>query len=310
MKAQSPIDQQWYYFIDKCLPFGSSISCALFQEFSNAVVHIVRFKTKKDLVNYLDDYLFAALTKMICNGQIRIFLKVCELINFPVSMEKTEWGTCCLTFLGLLIDTINRLVCVPTDKIGKAKELIQMALERRKIKVRDIQKLCGFLNFLSKAIVPGRTFTRRIYSLMQGKCGALKQHHHTKLSQEVKYDLQLWLKFLDHPAAVCRPFADFRLDNATNFSDVRFFMDASKNSKLGCGGWCKNEWFQFRWPEQFLKDVDPSIAYLEMYGVAIGILLWIKHFANSRIFIHCDNQSVVHMINNTSSNCPNCMVLI
>ena len=30
MKAQSPVDQKWYYFIDKCMPFGASISCAHF----------------------------------------------------------------------------------------------------------------------------------------------------------------------------------------------------------------------------------------------------------------------------------------
>ena len=41
MKAQSPLDEKIYYFIDKCLPFGSSISCAHFQAFSNAIAHIV-----------------------------------------------------------------------------------------------------------------------------------------------------------------------------------------------------------------------------------------------------------------------------
>ena len=33
LKAKSPMDGKFYYFIDKCLPFGASISCALFQEF-------------------------------------------------------------------------------------------------------------------------------------------------------------------------------------------------------------------------------------------------------------------------------------
>ena len=33
MKAQDPQTKDWFYFVDKCLPFGSSISCALFQRF-------------------------------------------------------------------------------------------------------------------------------------------------------------------------------------------------------------------------------------------------------------------------------------
>ena len=61
MKAVSPIDGRTYYFVDKCLPFGASISCAHFQRFSNAVKHIVCYYTHKELVNYLDDFLFAAL---------------------------------------------------------------------------------------------------------------------------------------------------------------------------------------------------------------------------------------------------------
>ena len=63
MKVRSPIDGKWYYFVDKCLPFGSSISCAHFQAVSNAIAHIVEFYTKRKITNYLDDFLFAAFLK-------------------------------------------------------------------------------------------------------------------------------------------------------------------------------------------------------------------------------------------------------
>ena len=91
MMAESPIDSKIYHFIDKCLPLGASISCAHSQEFSNAVAHIVRFRTKKDLLNYLDDFLFVALLKALCDKQVSTFLDICKTINFPVSLEKTFW---------------------------------------------------------------------------------------------------------------------------------------------------------------------------------------------------------------------------
>ena len=31
MKAADPKTGNWFYFVDKCLPFGSSISCSIFQ---------------------------------------------------------------------------------------------------------------------------------------------------------------------------------------------------------------------------------------------------------------------------------------
>ena len=76
MKAVNPMDGQTYYFVDKCLPFGASISCSHFQRFSNAVKHIVQWKTKKNLVNYLDDFLFAALMTFLCNNQVEMFFLV------------------------------------------------------------------------------------------------------------------------------------------------------------------------------------------------------------------------------------------
>ena len=119
MKAKCPEDKCWYWFVDKCLPFGSAISCAHFQEFSNCIAWIVRFRTGKDLVNYLDDFLFIALLKLACNGQIYEFLKVCKVVNFPVSLEKTFWATTRLTFLGFLIDTVEQIIAIPIEKIAK-----------------------------------------------------------------------------------------------------------------------------------------------------------------------------------------------
>ena len=52
MKATNPKDGIEYYFIDKCLPFGASISCSHFQRVSNAIQHILKFRTKADANNY------------------------------------------------------------------------------------------------------------------------------------------------------------------------------------------------------------------------------------------------------------------
>ena len=58
--------KKWYLF-DKCLAFGSSISCALFQQFSDAVEEIFYNRTRHHSNNYLDDFLFVALMQLICN---------------------------------------------------------------------------------------------------------------------------------------------------------------------------------------------------------------------------------------------------
>ena len=64
MKARNPINKEWYYFFDKCMPFGSSISCAHFQSFSDAISHVMKVQTGKENVNYLDDFLFMAFNQV------------------------------------------------------------------------------------------------------------------------------------------------------------------------------------------------------------------------------------------------------
>ena len=309
MKAESPFDQQIYYFIDKCLPFGAAISCAHFQLFSDAVAHIVMIESDGQVViNCLDNYFFAGILKIICNNQVRIFLKICAAIRFPVALEKTFWATTRITFLGLVIDTALQMVFIPVEKINKAKGMILFLLnkESKKATLLEIQQLCGLLNFFGKCIIPARAFTCRIYAVTSG---ILLPHHHLKITKELRMDLELWLHFLEHPSVYCRPFMDFSV--VLQPKEVEIFTDASRNFRYGAGGICKNKfWFEVQWEESFMQDNQPSIDYLELYGATVAILAWAHLYSNQRIAILCDNMSVVHMINNNSSKCRNCMILI
>ena len=264
MKAYHPVTNKIYFFVDKCLPFGASISCANFQKFSDALSHIVQYKTGAENVNYLDDYFFVALLRAICNSHIKTFLEICKLINFPVSVEKTYWGTRRIVFLGLLIDTVKQLICIPLEKIERALEQIRWILNKKgkKLKLRELQKLCGFLNFLCKAVVPGRVFTRRMYSY---GAGLTKPDHHFSITQEFKSDLRMWETFLQNPIVYSRPFLD--LDSNTFSIDIDLATDASANPLLGAGGTCYGEWFILQWDEEFMFGTR---TFHQLPGIVCG----------------------------------------
>ena len=141
LKAKHPITGRYYSYVHKCLPFGAAISCAIFQDFSNSVAHKVSYKNNKPVLNYLDDFFFAAFLCWLCNQQVNTFLQICQMINFPASFEKTYWGTKLLVFLGLLLDTVEQMVRIPKEKILKAREWIQFFLDpkRKKVTVKQIQ---------------------------------------------------------------------------------------------------------------------------------------------------------------------------
>ena len=88
------------------------------------------------------------------------------------------------------------------------------------------------------------------------------------------------------------------------------YSDASRNFKKGFGAFCDSQWTFGVWNELFMSRAEPSIEYLELFGVAVAVLLWIHKYQNKWVILFCDNESVVHMVNNSSSSCKNCMVLI
>ena len=80
----------------------------------------------------------------------------------------------------------------------------------------------------------------------------------------------------------------------------------------GFGAYCGKEWCYGRWDEAFCdgRNELPSIEYLELFAVTVGVLKWIKLFKDQTIHLYCDNRSVCDMINDTAGKCKNTMVLL
>ena len=258
---------------------------------------------KKSIVNYLDDYLFISYLAIECNEQVRTFLSICKMINFPVSMEKTCWATTMLGFLGLLLNTVDQTVSIPADKLQKAKLMLETLIAKKKVTILQLQKLTGFLNFLCRAVVPGRAFTRRFYAHFNS---SMQPHHHIRVTQEMRQDMTIGKQFLKDSSSYCQPFIDFSL--SVTADDIDMYSDAS--GTIGYGAYCQNSWLYGTWSENFLRQNKPSIEYLELYALTAGVLSWIHRFSKRRIYLFTDNQSVKHMVNSNSSSCKNCMYLI
>ena len=126
MKAEDLNTGEWCYFMDKCLPFGASISFALFQCFSNTLCHLIEFRLKvnRRVTNYLDDFLFIAISLLKCNFMVKNFLDLCSEIGIPVSLDKTEWASELTVFLGILLDSRHFILAVPKEKLECAIDML------------------------------------------------------------------------------------------------------------------------------------------------------------------------------------------
>jgi hypothetical protein len=75
--------------------------------------------------------------------------------------------------------------------------------------------------------------------------------------------------------------------------DIIFSNDASLQG-LGGVNFVVHEYFHVDIPEKF-KDLH--IGVYEMLAVYIALKLWQNDLVNKHLRIHCDNQSVIHIIN-------------
>lgn len=286
----------------------------------------------------MDDFFFVNWLQEVCYDQINRFIQICQLINFPISEEKMVWATQELIFLGIIINTIKCIVAIPQDKIDKAAASLDRIIRAKKVKVLDLQRLTGLLNFFCKAIVPGKAFTRRMYN----KFKAMRQYHHIRVDAELRQDCAVWMEFLNQNDKICRPFVDFSINDPAMI--IEMSSDASRNPQLGFGHYLRIQfhrntfvddgripfftegyvetlryqdnqmaeifWSAHKWPPAFIDTSECSIEVLELFAMACCISSHSNRLKNHRVIIFCDNTAVVHMINKASSTCKKCMFLI
>ena len=317
MKCRCPGTNKYMFFIEKNLPFGSSISCVKFQLFSDSLRAILEFATSHYQVtcNYLDDFLFLSTDEDDCNAMVRDFINLCSEIGCPVSLDKTEWASNIMIFLEILINGVTHTLSIPENKRNKALELINWAIQRKKVTIKFIQRLTGTLNFINRAIVPGQAFTCGMYTKLKitNENGELlKPHHHVNLNKSFIDNCEIWRIFLLNAGAreLCRPFVD--LDYFASSKTLNFYSDSSHNENLGFGTVFKTSWIMEKWGPQFVQEEQPSIEFLELFALVAAILTWSHKpdLCNTRVIIFCDNQASMHMVNNLASSYSQCMKLI
>ena len=70
------------------------------------------------------------------------------------------------------------------------------------------------------------------------------------------------------------------------------------------------KWIVAKWGRDFILEQKPSIEFLELYALVAAVITRGSHLKNIRMIVFCDNKAVLHMINNMTSKCKQCMKLI
>ena len=291
------------YYIDKCLPFGCSISCSHFEKFSTFLECYIRHTMASGmLIHYLDDFLGGDKTLAGCAAAMDCFRECMSWLSVPLAEDKTEGPSEVLVFLGLELDSNNMVVRIPKEKITEVIQKIKLVLGSRKTTVREMQSLIGSLNFCCRAIIVGRPFCRR---LIDSICGLTKAHYHVRISKGIRLDLQMWLRFFQNHNGVSVFHDRLWVSNA----DEQLFTDSA--AAHGFGIYFKGHWTYAKWPLQwYTSGITDDITTLELFPILVALHVWGDKLKNKKIRFMCDNMAVVNILNSMTSKSGNVMTLV
>ncbi|XP_041368574.1 uncharacterized protein LOC121382952 [Gigantopelta aegis] len=232
------------------------------------------------------------------------FQCICQELGVPIANEKTVGPVTTLTFLGLEIDTINRIVRIPANKIVALVSLLQKLITLKKVTLKDLQSLVGALSFFCKAIRAGRAFIRRFYDAM---IGVKQSHHFIRINASLRADLLMWLTFLRNFNGQTY----FTESTWTGNSVLNLFTDSTGSVELGCGAYFNGQWVYFQWPSHWRgSKIMKDITFLELVPVVLSMAIWGERLANCKILFHVDNMALVSILNKQTSKDKHVMNLI
>ena len=286
------------YYHDMRLPMGAAPSCSIFESFSTSLQGILQDWGVQHTTHILDDFMFLGPPDSDrCQSYLQFFLLLCELLNIPINHNKTVHPSTVVIIHGIQVDTSTRIASLPLDKLDDAKSQIKNLLSKSKVRVKEIQSIIGRLNFACKVVAPGRAFLRRLIDMI---IGLTHNYYWVRLSSEAKMDLEMWLYFLEHFNGQSLLTAQIWQSS----SKLNLFTDAAVTK--GFGLVFDNKWSYGTWP----STASYHITILEMYPIVLALYLWGHELANSSIIFHCDNSSVVDILNKQSSKDPIIMKLV
>lgn len=294
------------YYIEKMLPMGLSLSCATFEKFANFLEWELRRRVQtENTSHYLDDFFLAGTADSNdCQNIMSMFGIVCKELGVPLAIDKTEGPSTDLTFLGFTIDSVALVIKIPEDKVKSILSLLSETLQRKKIRLRELQSLAGSLAFCSRALPAARAFLRRFYAAMSA---IKKPHHFVRLSSTIKEDLNIWVQFLREYNG-----SSEMLDvDWVSADDLHLYTDSAGNAALGCGVYFKGEWSYLQWPSSWSHTgLLTDITFLELVPIFLAFYLWRHQFKSLRVRFACDNMSVVHILNTKTSKSERVMQLV
>lgn len=281
------------FYEDNYLCFGLRSAPSIFNAVSNMVVKLMLCKGIK-CQGYLDDYFLAAETYSRCHSKQEELVRLLTLLGFEINESKVTLPSRSPKYLGVIIDMDSMHFRLPEEKLLKTSSLVTKLLNRKYCSRKDLERVTGYLAHVSVLVKGGRTFCRRLYSLLKATSGKRR----VQFGSLYRSDLLWWDKFLRVFEGHCEIFP-------RSVVPFHLFTDSSGS---GFGAWYRENFLFGFWgkhnyscchvsPPPVFDDVSSAcINVKELWPVVAAFKKWGPLWAHNGVLLNTDNTQVLRMV--------------
>ena len=274
-------------YMDVCPPFGLRTAALMMQRTTNAASYIHGLQGYISRP-YIDD--FGGAESQLCEADkaYESLQSVLRTVGLQVAPHKNCPPSQVMIWLGILVNSVDMTLSIPTEKLGEIQETVKIWDNRHLANRKQVQSILGVLNFVGSVAPPVRIYTNRILNFLR----SMPMEGAVVIPFEVREDLHFFHQLMPHYNGVTL------LDKSLVPPDEHLEVDACLT---GCGGLCSNEFYSMEFPE-FVKKAEHPIAHLEMLNVLVALRLWAPVWQGRKLQIFCDNSNTCLGLQNGRSH--------
>ena len=211
-----------------------------------------------NLLNYIDDLIYIGLPSDI-QASYQCLLYLLQQLGLEISHKKLVAPSTSAICLGILVDSVNRNISVPSEKLKENVEICKNWETKSTCTKTQLQSLLGSLLYITKCVRPARFFLNRMLQVLRDGHAA----KHICLTNEFHRDLNWFNTVLSSYNGVTF------YDNNPIYATIA--LDACLS---GLGAVYQNMVYALPIPLGFCNY---TIVYLEMLNIMVALKVWGQH---------------------------------
>jgi hypothetical protein len=258
-------------------------------------------------IRYLDDFFLIGRSHSDVQRDLTLAQSIISQFGLVVNPEKTEGPSQRLSFLGVMLDSVDQTLSCTPQRVEELTSLLRSLRRQRVITRRHAESLIGKLSFAAKVLPGARPFMRRMLDTVHA-CKSRIPSHPLRIDPGFRDDVRFWLRHFDSwngrqqwRSSRASPFV-FASD--ASLHGFGFLLESTPTtSSVDTTAWPQHlrvgAGFSGKYSpaHAHLHKSHTQISWLELLAVVACTTTYAPHLTGQSLLFYVDNSTDVHIIN-------------